>query len=339
MPRRWPIRWPAARRRWATSDLSQLSRALEHALLRSVAVGSASEGEAQLFNDAADDIRHLLHQFAAGFLKTASTELLQRLEQHELDLASAAPSSEAEPSVEAEAESQAEVRRSRRAGRRRMSPSVASELGQLAVTTFAELPPSAAASIHARADALDDEDDIDAIDAVDDELFPIFQEEGEELLPQLQQRMRDWARRSGDETAASACMRTLHTFKGGARLAGAMRLGEMAHRLETAIEHLLARGGAEAADVERLLSRVDAIASSFEQLGRADAPAETHEPAAALPVLPQLPEPTARRAITKKAPANCLRRCQRRAGAGGCAGDRRREPARAAGVVAERACL
>ena len=35
-------------------------------------------------------------------------------------------------------------------------------------------------------------------------------------------------------------MRTLHTFKGGARLAGAMRLGEMAHRLETAIEHLAA---------------------------------------------------------------------------------------------------
>ena len=36
-------------------------------------------------------------------------------------------------------------------------------------------------------------------------------------------------------------MRTLHTLKGGARLAGAMRLGEMAHRLETRIERLTAR--------------------------------------------------------------------------------------------------
>jgi chemosensory pili system protein ChpA (sensor histidine kinase/response regulator) len=63
-------------------------------------------------------------------------------------------------------------------------------------------------------------------------------------------------------------MRTLHTFKGGARLAGAMRLGEMAHRLETAIEHLLAKGQASSAEVEALLGRVDAITSAFELLGR-----------------------------------------------------------------------
>ncbi|HRZ61913.1 MAG TPA: response regulator, partial [Rubrivivax sp.] len=72
-------------------------------------------------------------------------------------------------------------------------------------------------------------------------------------------------------------MRTLHTFKGGARLAGAMRLGEMAHRLETAIEHLLARGQVEAADVEALLARVDSITTGFEQLG---------QPAEAAPAIP-----------------------------------------------------
>ena len=43
-----------------------------------------------------------------------------------------------------------------------------------------------------------------------------------------------------DHAHAAACMRTLHTLKGGARLAGAMRLGEMAHRLETRIERLTA---------------------------------------------------------------------------------------------------
>jgi chemosensory pili system protein ChpA (sensor histidine kinase/response regulator) len=35
-------------------------------------------------------------------------------------------------------------------------------------------------------------------------------------------------------------MRTLHTFKGGARLAGAMRLGDLAHRLETDVAALMA---------------------------------------------------------------------------------------------------
>src|SRR5439155_62097 len=37
------------------------------------------------------------------------------------------------------------------------------------------------------------DDDIDAIDAVDAELFPIFEEEGQELLPQLASQLRDWS--------------------------------------------------------------------------------------------------------------------------------------------------
>jgi len=56
-------------------------------------------------------------------------------------------------------------------------------------------------------------------------------------------------------------MRTLHTLKGGARLAGAMRLGEMAHRLETRIERLTAidAPAAKAEDVEALQAVSDAM--------------------------------------------------------------------------------
>ena len=110
------------------------------------------------------------------------------------------------------------------------------------------------------------DDDIDAIDAIDAELFPIFSEEAAELLPQLASRMRDWAAQPNDAACPSACMRTLHTLKGGARLAGAMRLGEMAHRLETAIERIAARDDANGADVDALLSRVDALGAAFDQL-------------------------------------------------------------------------
>ena len=174
-------------------------------------------------------------------------------------------------------------------------PSVSEELGQAALKAFSELTQPALTTPRARRDALDDEDDIDAVDMVDDELFPIFREEGEELLPQLQSRMRDWVRRPSEPSAAAACMRTLHTFKGGARLAGAMRLGEMAHRLETAIEHLLARGQASATDVEALLARVDAIAASFDLLGGpsnavALAPVAPSQPTAA-PQQGELPQP------------------------------------------------
>ena len=147
-------------------------------------------------------------------------------------------------------------------------PAFSDALGQPALTAFADsaLPQPNRARAHQ--DAPDDDDDIDAVDLLDEELFPIFREEAEELLPQLQSRVRDWARRPAEAAAAAACMRTLHTFKGGARLAGAMRLGEMAHRLETAIEHLLSKDAASSAEVEALLSRVDAISSRFELLGR-----------------------------------------------------------------------
>ncbi|MGL6110331.1 MAG: Hpt domain-containing protein, partial [Rubrivivax sp.] len=295
-------------------ELSGLARSLEHALARSIALGRATPGEPELFNDAADEIRHLLHQFAAGFLKRVSAPLMKRLEQHELDLAAANAAPEApearedavtglaaellEPLAIAEVSLADEIDAAppppalpdlADAGDVPIDlaplPSLDGSLGQAALTPFSALPQSTMPVVHARRDALDDEDDIDAVDQVDEELFPIFCEEGEELLPQLQSRMRDWVRRPSELAAAAACMRTLHTFKGGARLAGAMRLGEMAHRLETAIEHLLAQGQAGTADVELLLARVDAICASFELLGR---PAE--DAAGATPVsLPPLP--------------------------------------------------
>ena len=282
------------------AELSGLARALEHALMRSIAVGRATPGEPQLFNDAAEEIRRLLHQFAAGFLRRVPAPLMRRLEEHELALSSPppplpteaeSPVALAEPPVEVieavetieavEAVEAAEASAPAAEPVEEVAellppepveavpqPVFSDELGQPALTSFAELPQPESQRAKVRDDALDDENDIDAVDLVDEELFPIFRDEGEELLPQLQARMRDWVRRPAEVAAAAACMRTLHTFKGGARLAGAMRLGEMAHRLETAIEHLLARGQATSADVEALLARVDAISSSFELLGR-----------------------------------------------------------------------
>lgn len=205
------------------ADLSTLARSLEHALERSHGFGRGREGEPELFAEAAEEVRRLLHQFAAGFLRPVSVEVLQRLADHERW-----PAPQPLPEVE---------------------PPIA-------------FMPARESSFA----ALEDDDTVDAVDAIDDELFPIFEEEADELLPQLQARLREWASRPDDREAASACMRTLHTFKGGARLAGAMRVGELAHRLETSIEELLARDRAAVADIEPLLGRVDAIVGAFEAL-------------------------------------------------------------------------
>jgi chemosensory pili system protein ChpA (sensor histidine kinase/response regulator) len=275
------------------AELSQLARALEHALARSHALGRGDAGEASLFVEVGEDIRRLLHQFAAGFLQSPRPELLQRLAEHEIDSAR-----------RLEAKHQA------------ASASAFGALGQAELKRFAPLAEDAGLAVRQpRPDALDADDDVDAVDAVDAELFPIFEEEGEELLPQLASRLRDWAGRAEDPALAAACMRTLHTLKGGARLAGAMRLGELAHRLETAIEHLLGRGDARVEDVEPLLARADALAAQFESLRRGESvlepapiataamPAAEPAPPAAAAMPAAEPAPPAAAAIPAAEPA------------------------------------
>ena len=279
------------------AELSTLARALEHVLMRSAAAGPGAAADAALFNEAGDEIRRLLHQFAAGFLKTMAPGLLERL---------------------AEAERRLEQQLADRPAAAEPASALLPPAPVLA-TSFAaleSLPEAAAVPVRpAPAEAFDDDEDIEAVDALDAELFPIFEEEAEELLPQLQSRLRDWMLQPSDGDAPAACMRTLHTFKGGARLAGAMRLGEMAHRLETAVEHLAAGSVIEASQVEPLIGRADRMVAAYEALrkpvaaGHAAAPVVTPPPLQPVPMelpvaLAVVPEvPAAEEAVTETAAA------------------------------------
>jgi chemosensory pili system protein ChpA (sensor histidine kinase/response regulator) len=74
-----------------------------------------------------------------------------------------------------------------------------------------------------------------AHDELDEQLLPIFLEEAAELLPRIGAVLRQWRAAPDDHAAADALKRALHTLKGSARMAGAMRLGEAVHALETQI--------------------------------------------------------------------------------------------------------
>lgn len=256
------------------ADLSGLARSLEHALMRSQAAGHGRPGEAALFIEVAEEIRRLLHQFAAGFLRPAEPSLGERLSEHERLPLEPEQADEAAPEP---------------------ADGAAPESAEAPAVTDGAAPAEEAP-----------EGDIDAVDAVDAELFPIFEEEADELLPQLLQRLREWHDHPGNPGAPAACMRTLHTFKGGARLAGAMRLGEMAHRLETGVEHLSAEPNPAAAQIEPLLARADAMVSAYEALRRRgaqalQAQAEPAAPAAAKTAdeaMPEAPAPAALPALT-----------------------------------------
>jgi chemosensory pili system protein ChpA (sensor histidine kinase/response regulator) len=120
----------------------------------------------------------------------------------------------------------------------------------------------------------DGDEDIDAVDAIDAELFPIFDEEATELMPELGGALRQWSARPDNLGARMEVLRALHTLKGSARLAGALRLGEMAHKIESEIE-FLGTDAAASQDFEPLLNRFDAMQHALDVLRQADAVHET----------------------------------------------------------------
>lgn len=209
--------------------LSGMARLLEAAMqhLHNLGPGTAAQGAALV--NAADELRRLLHQFAAGFLKEPSADVLESL---------------------------------------RALASAPSQPPATAIPEPVRAAEPAAASV---ADVVleDSEDAIDLTDAVDPDLFPVFEEEAAELLPQLGSALRAWAQRPEDAAQRTSALRTLHTLKGSARLAGAMRLGERAHRMESAIEAIAVDAG-ERPSIEALIGRFDTMQATFDALRVAD---------------------------------------------------------------------
>src|SRR5690606_12578314 len=63
-------------------------------------------------------------------------------------------------------------------------------------TAWGVLPSEAVAPVEAVSRGRQDiDDDIDAVDTIDVDLFPIFAEEAQELLPQLGSALRQWVQR------------------------------------------------------------------------------------------------------------------------------------------------
>ena len=242
-------------------SLSEIARALEHAIasvrLHQEAGWEATPEVAQLFVDAAEDIRRLLHQFAAGFLKQPSAELLAALRRvvHE-----PLPDGLSESVDEALLEPEALVGSDADA----LAGFSLPQIGGLDLPPIPLLTAEPDAA-QARGPVQDIDDDIDALDTIDVDLFPIFAEEAQELLPRLGGALRQWVARPDNASARAEVLRNLHTIKGSARLAGALRLGEMAHRMETSVERL----GSELprnADLEPVQAAFDAIEARFEVL-------------------------------------------------------------------------
>ena len=118
--------------------------------------------------------------------------------------------------------------------------------------------PADAAALLAASAGISDELDLD--------LLSVFLEEGADLLPQIGEALRSWQQQPHDSGQAQMLLRTLHTVKGSARMAGAMRLGQHAHEIETHIENMLHAGTATPQAFDELLAHYDHALHLFEQL-------------------------------------------------------------------------
>jgi chemosensory pili system protein ChpA (sensor histidine kinase/response regulator) len=73
---------------------------------------------------------------------------------------------------------------------------------------------------------------------IDPELLEIFQEEATDILNTIEEAMTRWRSRPEDRGLVQDLKRSLHTLKGGARMAGAMTMGHLSHNTETLLKNV-----------------------------------------------------------------------------------------------------
>jgi chemosensory pili system protein ChpA (sensor histidine kinase/response regulator) len=69
----------------------------------------------------------------------------------------------------------------------------------------------------------------------DHEIANIYSEEATELLEVAENALSAWKRDHADKSQFAELQRTLHTLKGGARMAGIVAMGDLSHELETLV--------------------------------------------------------------------------------------------------------
>ena len=140
-------------------------------------------------------------------------------------------------------------------------------------------------------------------DELDEQLLPLFLEEAVDQLRDLTNQTRAWRAEPGADAPPRAIARLLHTFKGNARMAGAMNLGEVTHLLETRVEEALRAGQASPAFIDEIESGCDTLAQAVELLREGPQPAiEPVAPLSGAEIIP-LPDTLAVQATAVEADA------------------------------------
>jgi len=260
--------------------LSYLSRALEQALGHLTLSANASYVEKVICSDAAKDIARLVDAFSVRALVDPDpliVHALNSLSRTELSQVAERPGepSDADPELQTHLDAFGDdlgesefARLADGEGENETSVRVLEVAAHVVVpgTVEVALPvPVAAAAQLMQGQELESEDMLDA------ELLPVFLEEGRELVPSLNDALQQWVLQPEQLQFRAQALRLLHTLKGSARLAGALQLGELAHRLESSLEKL-GIGALQTKQLEPCLGQLDQLNALFDALDGLNAP-------------------------------------------------------------------
>jgi chemosensory pili system protein ChpA (sensor histidine kinase/response regulator) len=135
-------------------------------------------------------------------------------------------------------------------------------------------------------------------DDIDPDLLPIFLEEAQEIVPQVGDALRRWRAAPVNHAPVTELARHLHTLKGSARMAGLMRLGELAHVMEADIIEMEAEAIPATIKFDKIDEGLDRFNAALDRIAKGELAAPIEIPVAGH-VSEQLPAPMAKMAAAR----------------------------------------
>jgi len=202
----WAGQWPDKTVPLAATAVAHVASAVDH--LTQAVQGILAKQFPRPMPEVAEALAMTLPIASADVVEATESAVELALPGDEPDTV---PEPESESEIESDIDSEADAIAALEA--------LASEV--LVETTLLQTAPAAPAPV--------------AHDELDEQLLPIFLEEASELLPRIGGVLRQWRGEPENTAIRDELKRALHTLKGSARMAGAMRLGEAVHQLETQV--------------------------------------------------------------------------------------------------------
>ncbi len=106
---------------------------------------------------------------------------------------------------------------------------------------------------------------VEAENNVHPELLQLFLEDAQEVTPEISRKLRAWHTLPQDTNIYRSILRSLHSLKGSAHMAGRIKLGDQIHNMESAIEDAISETVISVSTIEKLEIEFDAIIAGIEQ--------------------------------------------------------------------------